>query len=383
MRPRRQSGQIFKRKSEWVLRYWEDQIRDGVPFRARITKIIGSVDEYRTKSDAANRATSLMISAGINNPNTSPDSSLTLGEFIEKRYFPHLEWRLAQTGEFHLEPSTLKGYRDVWTVHVEKSAIVTTRLRDFSTVHAQAFFNGLDGGLSHETHKRIKSFLSGVFSTAKQLGAFEGVNPVRDTKVGGGKKKFVGYAYSLEEVGIMLKKLPEPARTVCAVAAFTGLSASELRGLRWQDYTDGSLSVTQKVWGTHVGPPKTEARQGKVPVVPALEKILKAYRSLYPGNQTDFIFRGDKKNFALSLDNLSRRTITPILNDGWHGWHSFRRGLASRLFYAGTDGKTVQTILRHANISTTLAHYVVPDQDEVKAAMRAFGKVVRALTKTR
>jgi len=29
-------------------------------------------------------------------------------------------------------------------------------------------------------------------------------------------------------------KLPEPARTVCAVAAFTGLTRSELRGLKWK-----------------------------------------------------------------------------------------------------------------------------------------------------
>jgi integrase len=40
------------------------------------------------------------------------------------------------------------------------------------------------------------------------------------------------HAYTLEEVAEMLDKLPEPARTVCAVAAFTGLARSELRGLK-------------------------------------------------------------------------------------------------------------------------------------------------------
>jgi hypothetical protein len=30
----------------------------------------------------------------------------------------------------------------------------------------------------------------------------------------------------------MLDKLPEPARTVCAVAEFTGLTRSELKGLK-------------------------------------------------------------------------------------------------------------------------------------------------------
>jgi integrase len=44
-----------------------------------------------------------------------------------------------------------------------------------------------------------------------------------------------------------------------AVAAFTGLSASELRGLRWQDYDGKTISVVQKVWVKHIGQPKTEA----------------------------------------------------------------------------------------------------------------------------
>ncbi len=40
-------------------------------------------------------------------------------------------------------------------------------------------------------------------------------------------------AYTLEVIQDMLEKIPEPAKTVCATAAFTGLSASDLRSLRW------------------------------------------------------------------------------------------------------------------------------------------------------
>jgi integrase len=197
-----------------------------------------------------------------------------------------------------------------------------------------------------------------------------------DTKAGGLKKNFKGHAYSLDEIQYMLLKLPEPARTICATAVFTGLSASELRGLRWQDYDGERLIVEQEVWRTHVGPPKTEARMGAVPVIPALKKILDDFRKSHPGDGAYFIFRGEKMGFALSLDNLSRRTISPILGGKWAGWHSFRRGLATRLFYLGTDAKTVQTILRHANVSTTMAHYIIPDPVEARAAMEKFGRVM-------
>jgi len=366
-----------------VLRYYEDRAVNGKIARVRTSKNLAPVGpDCRTESQARTLADSKLASASVNvGSMRTTDGMLTLAEFVDTRYFPHLEKRLQMTGEFHLEPSTLKGYKDIWKFRVRDTSIASVRMKDFTTAHAQQFFESLDQKLSHQSHLRVKAFLSGVFSRAKQINAISGVNPIEDTKVGGAKKDFKGYAYSLAEIEVMLTKLPEPARTVCAVAAFTGLSASELRGLRWQDFNGKTITVVQKVWGKHVGQPKTEARGGDVPVIPALQKILKAYRAMFPPNGSDFMFRGEKQGFALNLDNLSRRTIAPILKRGWHGWHSFRRGIASRLFYAGTDGKTVQTLLRHAQISTTLGHYVVPDQTEIKAAMKRFGKVVDSITK--
>jgi integrase len=56
----------------------------------------------------------------------------------------------------------------------------------------------------------------------------------------------------------MLEKLPEPARTVVAVAAFTGLTRSEIPALKWEDYKDGENFVSRKKWQGHIGAPKTE-----------------------------------------------------------------------------------------------------------------------------
>ena len=41
--------------------------------------------------------------------------------------------------------------------------------------------------------------------------------------------------YSLNEIPVTLPKLPEPARSVVMVAAFAGLRASEIGGLRRED----------------------------------------------------------------------------------------------------------------------------------------------------
>jgi integrase len=42
----------------------------------------------------------------------------------------------------------------------------------------------------------------------------------------------------------------------------------------------------------------------------------------------------------------------------WHGWHAFRRGLATNLHGLGVPDKVIQQILRHANITTTMNIYV-------------------------
>jgi integrase len=370
MRPRHQVGAIVRKGSNWILRYYSDELREGVLTRVRKSEVLAPYSQaYRNKSDVKDIAAKRLSEAVSHG---TLDGSLSLREFVETRYFPHIEKRVQMSGELHLEPSTVKGYRDIWKFHGNKP-LADVQLRDIRTAHTQQFLMGLDQSLSHRTHLRIKAFLSGVFSYAKQSGALTGVNPMDDTKVGGEKKKFQGTAYSLDIIKDMIEKLPEPARTVCATAAFTGLSASELRGLRWQDYSGETLTVSQKVWRTHVGLPKTDARSGAVPVIPVLKKILDAYRDKYPP-KGEFIFRGDR-GFALNLDNLSRRVISPVVPE-WSGWHGFRRGLGTRLFYLGTDAKTVQTILRHANVSTTMAHYILPDPEEAKSAMQKFNRVL-------
>lgn len=67
-----------------------------------------------------------------------------------------------------------------------------------------------------------------------------------------------------------------------------------------------------------------------------LQKLLASHRSGFP--QDGFIFAGEKKKKQpLNLSNLARRVIAPLLEkEGngvqWHGWHAFRRGLATNLY---------------------------------------------------
>src|SRR5271166_6913642 len=52
----------------------------------------------------------------------------------------------------------------------------------------------------------------------------------------------------------------------------------------------------------------------------------------------------------------------------WHGWHAARRGLGTNLYRLGVPEKTIQAILRHANVSTT-TYYIKTAAEDTQAAM--------------
>ena len=121
--------------------------------------------------------------------------------------------------------------------------------------------------LSKSSLKHVKHFLTGVFTFVKQQDVFGGENPMRDVAIPKpkGSDPDDTYAYSLDEVLAMLKVLPEPAKTIVATAALTGLRRSELRGLRWEDLSGNQLYVKRTVWNTHVED-KTKTSKAPVPL---------------------------------------------------------------------------------------------------------------------
>jgi integrase len=111
--------------------------------------------------------------------------------------------------------------------------------------------------------------------------------------------------------------------------------------------------------------------------VPLLQKILAKYKKSYRAGGEGWIFRSEKLMRPLDLDNLSRREIPQHINGAWFGWHAFRRGLGTRLNEAGVDDKEIQSILRHADVSTTMAYYILPNSKRAEAGLKKLAAVAR------
>jgi integrase len=259
-----------------------------------------------------------------------------------------------------------------------KLRVGNIRLRDFRTKDGQHLFERIaedNPNLSHTTLMHTKALLSGVFNFARQEDALRGANPMQGVKAEGRRYRPHRHAYTLNDIFVMLPKLNEPARTIVMVAAFSGLRASEIRGLRWEDYNGTELRVSRAVWRTHVGPTKTvESGENPVPVISILRCALDEHRMRY--NADGYIFAGERRGKPLNLANLARRILAPALGENWKGWHGFRRGLGSNLYNLGVPPKVIQEILRHADVTTTQTHYIVVDRSETAKAMQKLERAV-------
>lgn len=361
-----QRGRIYKHNGSWCLQFYDTVIINGVPTRKRhFAKLAPANKDFPTKRSVLLLAEKHL--APVNSGQLQPESAVLLTDYIERIYLPAAEKRL--------RPSTFIDYRDIFHQHL-KSRLEGLRLRDFRTVHGQRIMHSISG-VGHARLLHIKAVLSSVFTHAIQTGVLDGINPMRIVSVPGRPAKFRGHAYSLEEIESMFIATRGVARVVIAVAALTGLRLSELRGLRWGDFDGENLHIQRSVWRTHVGQLKTDSSEGTIPVLPLLQKVLEKHRGDAPDSA--YIFAGST-GAPLVLTNLANRVIKPAFQKyraehpnstiEWHGWHAFRRGLASNLYSLGVAPKVIAAILRHGDIGTTLEFYVQSPPEESREALQ-------------
>jgi integrase len=372
-----QRGSIVKHRSSWCLRYYETVLKDGQPVRKKSFRRLAPVSpEYPSKRSVLLLAEKIL--APVNTGLQQPESSMSVVAFIENVYLPYVEKERA--------PATYKNYKkDLFEKHLKK-LLGDVRLRDFRTIHGQRILREIQPpkkSSGRTTRVRAKAFLSSVFKLAKREGFLDGENPMRDTSVPGRPEKPLGRVYTMSEIERISEavgKVDNTAFTAIAVAAFTGLRQSEIRGLKWSDYDGTSLKISRSVWRTHIGPPKTEGSGAVVPVLPFLQGFLNEHRARAKyKSDDDYILSGERRGAPLNLANLARRVIIPALAESeddnqkppdWRGWHAFRRSLASNLYSCGVSPKVIQAIMRHSDMGTTLQYYVQTPDEESRAALQ-------------
>jgi len=361
---RRQNGCILAHGDHWYLKFYEDRNVEGVITRRRVCKQIAEkTTRGKTPPENVLREAERVMNR-VNNCAVEAQNVVSVVHFVERVFLPTAEKRLR----------SYRNYQGEWDRRLRRLlSRERMNMKDVRCVHVQSWLEeiGRDGELSKSSLKGIKSMLSGVFKEAKRLGYYDGVNPVQDTRVPDAREPEETYAYSLEEITTILGQLPEPAATIFAVAAFSGLRRSEIEGLRWEDYSDGDLHVTQSIVMGKVTRPKSRASRSAVPVIKPLADRLEMHRLRSSDAHDGWIF-STSCSTPLSLHNVVNRQILPALAAAgieWHGFHACRRGLASNLYRLGVSDLIIQRILRHSNVSVTQRCYIKTSSPDARAAM--------------
>jgi len=361
---RYQEGHLYVHHDAWYVRYRE-RVRqeDGSIKLQQKANRLGSLKDYPGESLIKPLLADFLCK--LNAGNFTPEPGMTLTEFIERVYLPYLEEKRV---------STKKGYEEIWSNHIH-DRVGNIQLRNFRTVNASRILRAIadENDLSKTTLQHIKGVLSGIFTHAKNEGAFNGANPVQRARIPNNTREPAEtYAYNLAQICRILEFLPLLPKAVVATAAFAGLRRGELCGLEWTDYSGDALNVKRSVWKSVVNQPKTRASAKPVPVIRQLAEILNAYRSSTGDPQSGVMFHSGAGQY-MDFDKLARQVVRPVvesLNIDWYGWHGFRRGIASNLYELGADEKIVQRVLRHAKSHVTKDRYIKAFDPAVVAAMK-------------
>jgi integrase len=349
-----QRGYIYQLNGAWHVRY-------RVAGKQKSERLAPFCDQYRTLKSVRHLAEAILHPI---NQGQQPTGAQTVQDFVERTYLPYV---LA-----HKRPSTYRGYLNLYSAQIS-SRVAGIKIAPFRTVDAQRLLDRIaaETSLSHRSHIHIKALLSGIFAHAKRTGVID-VNPIVGTEIPRGHSDGSTHAYSLSEIKSITGKLEGTARAAVIVAAWTGLSLAELRGLQWQDIGDNEIIVRRTYWHQHESPPKTKARGGTaVPLLPEVIEALKEHLKRTPG--TKFVFEGPRQT-PIDLATLGSKVIKTALKGSgveWFGWHALRRGFATNLHEAGVQDKIIQSLLRHSSLAVTMAHYVKPaPQENVKAMQK-------------
>jgi integrase len=373
---RYQEGHLYVHHEAWYVRYRERvrQVDGSIKLRQRASRL-GSIKRYPRETQIKPLLAEFMQK--LNAEKFASEYSMTLTEFGEKIYLPYIEEKRA---------STKKGYEEIWINHI-RDRVGHIQLREFRTVDASRLLKAIanENDLSKTTLQHIKGVLSGIFTHAKNEGAFDGANPVQEARIPtNAREPAETYAYNLTQICRILEFLPLLPKAVVATAAYAGLREGELRGLEWTDYAGDVLSVNRSIWKTVVNKPKTRASAKPVPVIRQLAEILETYRSS-TGNPTAGVMFHSGAGEPMDLGRLAQQVIRPVveaLKLDWYGWHGFRRGIASNLYELGADEKVVQRILRHAKSHVTRDRYIKAFDPAVLAAMKKLEATLDAMNQS-
>lgn len=364
--------------------------------------------ERRKEAEDFSTTARAEIKAGIH---TAASASITVGEAGDR-------W-IVECTNAGLERTTVDSYKNHLNLHI-KPFLGQRKLSELTAPVVKDWETKLITGTDTEKPrsaamvKRVRSDLGAILGNAQEHGwvARNVVREMRSRRRRGQERQAERRAKRKLQVGV---DIPTPGEIKAIVGAlsgrwrpllltviFTGLRASELRGLRWSnvDLAKRELHVRERADEyNQLGRPKTGSGERTVPLTPMVVSALKKWKLECPNGELDLVFPTPEAKVQ-GLTVIIKRGLAPaqikadvtrevpgahgvaIKRAKYPGLHALRHFYASWCINRKVDGglelppKVVQERLGHSTIAMTLDIYghLFPrhdDSEELAAAERA------------
>ncbi|WP_439925296.1 tyrosine-type recombinase/integrase [Nitrobacter sp. JJSN] len=371
-------------KSAWVVDYF-----DQSQTKRRKT--------FATKKEAVNWATTALheVKQGIHTPASISVTVARAGEL----------W-LEECEADGLERSTIR-QRGQHLKHHINPHLGGVRLSELTTPSVYNFDGQLrKAGTSLAMRRKILTSIKTLLSFAQKqaLVAQNVASPVKlkrdDREDSGPLREGVDYPSRAQMKQLLDSTAKLRWRALLVTAMFSGMRASELRGLPWAnvDLDAGVIHVRQRAdaWGK-IGKPKSKAGSRDIPLAPIVINTLREWKVLCPKRETDKKDDAGQPIMVLdlvfpnglghveSLQNIYKRYWDPIQPKAFKdesnpehkpprfGFHSLRHVAASMFIaYLNWTPKRVQEVMGHSSITVTYDCYghLFQDKDADRDAMK-------------
>jgi integrase len=394
------------RKRKWITRKGEEKEAWVVDYYDQQGKRVLKTFIRKKEADAYAATTHVEVREGMHVADSASVTVKKAGDL----------W-LKSAEDAELERTTLDQYRQHLRLHIEP-LIGRTKLSQLNAPTIRAFEDKLrENKRSATMVKYVIRSLGALLADAQERGLIVR-NPVRELRRHrrgkgshqerhNGKLKVGVDIPTPDEIKRIIQVAEGRWRPLLLTAIFTGLRASELRGLRWEDVdlNKGELHVRQRADRfNNIGSPKTAAGERTVPLPPMVVNTLREWKLKCPkkdgrlwlvfpngeGNvewHTNLVLRGlqptlIKAGVTARARNAKGQPLLdkdgrPVIEAKYTGLHALRHFYASWCANVGLSMKVVQTRMGHSNIAVTMDTYThifptdADDSEKLAEAERA------------
>jgi integrase len=386
-------------RTAWVVRYYD---ADGI-YRTKTFKRERDAKTWEAQAKVD-------LKKGVHRPDSD---SITVSEagalWLERCQGEELETWTTRMYESHLrlhiEPATVpKGVPNGWNGKlgdVKLSQLTSPLCEAFRDQLLKANWRNTDGEIivgkiiSRKMARKILGSFKAILRDSQRRGliAYNPAQPVRiDTKTREQAPIRIGEQIpSKADIRTILAASTDPWHPLFLTAAFTGMRASELRGLIWANVDlDGCvIHVRQRAdEKCKIGPCKTKSAYREIQISDAVANELRRWRPLCPESSLGLVFPNGRGNLY-SHGNIGSHGWYPVQHgikmerpngQAKYGFHSMRHFYASIMIEQGTPPKRLQSLLGHATLAETMDTYGHLFPAGVEEITRINNAVVAVLT---